>query len=218
MRFQILIFLAVAVLLSAGSVQGAQKVVPKASGTITTDLENVGEKVGPGDKVIFSVAEDPVVGAPTEVLVDSKWNLRFLVCRGFSEEVVVNAENKTLPQLQKELKEKLDAKFYQNATVTLTVGAQALQPGKITITGPVRNYFVQLVPGERRKLLDAILQAGPSEFANLKRVKLMRIDPKTGKNSEEIINVEAIKKDPTKDIMVKDGDRLDIPEKNFLIQ
>jgi protein involved in polysaccharide export with SLBB domain len=198
----------------------AEKTSPKAaSNPPKPSSANAGEKVGPGDRLVFSVAEDPAGGSvSSEVLVDSKLNVRFPVSRGFSEEVVVNAEDKTLPQIQKELKEKLDARYYQNATVSVAVGAQALQPGKITITGPIRNNFVQLLPGERKKLLETILQAGPSEFANLKKVKLMRIDPNSGKTKEEIINVEAIKKDPTKDVFVKDGDRLDIPEKNILFQ
>ena len=218
MKFQILKSLVISALLFSQAMQAAEKISPKGTGSVSPSAIPV-ERVGPGDKVVYSIAEDPAGGSfANEALVDSKSNLRFLISRGFSEEISVNAENKTLAQIQKELKEKLDARYYQNATVSISIGAQALQPGKITITGPVRNNFVPLLPGERKKLLDTILQAGPSEFANLKKVKLMRIDPNTGKNNEEIINVEAIKKDPTKDIAVKDGDRLDIPEKNILFQ
>jgi protein involved in polysaccharide export with SLBB domain len=221
MKSSFLKSLAIFSLLFLTSAKAAEKTSPKATDNPpkASSPANAGEKVGPGDRLVYSVAEDPAGGSvSSEVLVDSKLNVRFPVSRGFSEEVVVNAEDKTLTQIQKELKEKLDARYYQNATVSVSIGAQALQPGKITITGPIRNNFVQLLPGERKKLLETILQAGPSEFANLKKVKLMRIDPNGGKTKEEIINVEAIKKDPTKDVFVKDGDRLDIPEKNILFQ
>jgi Spy/CpxP family protein refolding chaperone len=93
-----------------------------------------------------------------------------------------------------------------------------MHPGRITITGPVRNNFVMLLPGEEKKLLETILQAGPSEMANLKKVKLMRVDSATGKTEVKVINVEAIKKDPAKDVLMFDGDRLDLVEKNVLFQ
>jgi protein involved in polysaccharide export with SLBB domain len=178
----------------------------------------LGERVGPGDKVAFTIAEDPQAqsGPQNEIMVGPKFDLHFPVCHGYTEEVVVNAENKTLAQIERELKQKLDATYYKDATVKVVLGAQVVQPGKITITGPVRNNFVMLLPGERKKLLEVILQAGATEFANLKKVKILRVNSVTGKTEEKIINVEAIKKDPTKDVPVFDGDRLDIVEKNIL--
>jgi Spy/CpxP family protein refolding chaperone len=91
-----------------------------------------------------------------------------------------------------------------------------MHPGKITITGAVRNNFVMLLPGEQKNLLETILQAGPGEMANLKKVKLMRVNSATGKTEVMFINVESIKKDPAKDVLMFDGDRLDLVEKNVL--
>jgi protein involved in polysaccharide export with SLBB domain len=198
---------------------------PKPSGSNLTNLPSNSAvfssdiRLNPGDKVTYGVAEDPNLGLePMERMVDSQFNLHFPVSRNFSEEIVIHAENKSLTQIQHELKQQLEATYYKTATVTLLLGVQAVQPGKITITGPVRAYFVNLLPGQRLMLLETILQAGPSEFANLKKVKIMRIDPKTGKTESRIVNVDAIKKEPTKDEPVHDGDRIDIPEKNFFFQ
>jgi protein involved in polysaccharide export with SLBB domain len=178
-----------------------------------------GLQPNPGDKLIFSIAEDPQSGGLSrQTFVDPKFNVHFPVSQGFPDEIIINAKDKTFTQIQKELKQKLDATFYKNATVTLEPGAQALQPGQIVVTGPVRNNFVPLLPGEHKMLLETILQCGPSEFANLRKVKVMRINPVTGKMEDIFYNVEAIEKDPTKDVPVYDHDRINLIEKNILFQ
>ncbi len=178
-----------------------------------------GQTLEPGAKVSFTLAEDPRAGTvPLELTVDPRSYLHFPVSRGFDETVDILVENKTCLQVQKELKEKLDGNYYKNATVVITPGPQPLLPGKIILTGPVRANFVPIIPGEHKNLLEVILTAGPSEFANLKKVKIMRTDPVTGKTEEKIYDVEDIKKHPTKDVPVRDGDRIDIREKNILFQ
>jgi len=177
------------------------------------------QKVVPGDKLVFSIAEDPEVGpAARQALIDPKFNIHFPVGQGFPEEIVINAKDKTLSQIQTELKQKLDAAYYKNATVTVEFGSQALQPLKIIITGPVRNNFIPLLPGEHKMMLETILQCGPTEFGNLKKVQLLRMNAVTGKMDTTIIDIEAIEKDPTKDVPVYDGDRIIIKERNILFQ
>ncbi len=173
----------------------------------------------PQDKLAYSVAEDPAARAtPISLMVDAGTNIHFPVSLAYPDEIVLNASGKTIPEIRQELKKKLDASFYKDATVTLERGAATIQPGQIVITGPVRNNFVPLLPGERKMLLETILQAGPSEFANLKKVKIMRINSVTGKVVETIIDVEAIEKNPTKDVPVFPGDRINLIEKNILFQ
>jgi len=186
----------------------------------TSTNSAAGPKIGPGDKLVYVVAEDPHVGAsPRQAMVDAKYNVHFPVSDGFPEDVVINAKDKTVSQIQQELKQKLDALYYKNATVTVESGSQALAAGKIVITGPVRNNFIPLRPGERKMMLETILECGATEFANLKKVKVLRINPNhPDKYDEFIVNVEAIEKDPTKDVPVFDGDRIIIIEKNILFQ
>jgi beta-lactamase regulating signal transducer with metallopeptidase domain len=88
----------------------------------------------------------------------------------------------------------------------------------ITVTGPVRTNTFAIPPGQGKKLSEIVLGAGPSEFANLKKVHLLRVNPENGKTEETIINVQAIIKDPSKDVPVQEGDRIDIVEKNILFQ
>src|SRR5581483_9204847 len=113
-------------------------------------------QVGPGDHVLFTLPEDPTTsGRPVDLVVDPNGNLRFPICAacpGTKEEIVLNTDTNTLGQLELELKKKLDAAYYKNCTVSLSPGAQAPTPGKIIVTGPIRNNFVQLVPGEHKKL------------------------------------------------------------------
>jgi Spy/CpxP family protein refolding chaperone len=90
-----------------------------------------------------------------------------------------------------------------------------LQPGKITITGAVTNNFVLLSPGEHKMLLETILQAGPTEFARLNKVRLFRLNPNSKHDETVVVDVEAIKQHPTQDIEVRDGDRIDIPKRLF---
>ena len=168
---------------------------------------------------MYSVAEDPQAGSSGRiVMVDPSSNVHFPVSQGYAEEIQINANGKTIGEVRDELKKKLDATYYKNATVTLEPGPATIQPGQIVITGPVRNNFVPLLPGERKMLLETILQAGPSEFANLKKVKIMRINAVTGKVDEKIYDVEAIEKNPTKDVPVFSGDRINLIEKNILFQ
>ncbi len=173
----------------------------------------------PQDKLAYAVAEDPAQRAtPLTLIVDLSTNIHFPVSLGYNDEIVINASGKTISEIRQELKKKLDATYYKNATVTLEQGAATVQPGQIVITGPVRNNFVPLLPGEHLMLLETILRAGPSEFANLKKVKIMRINEATGKVDEKIVDVEAIEKNPKKDVPVFPGDRINLIEKNILFQ
>lgn len=177
----------------------------------------VEERLKTGDKLLYSVVEDPIK-APIQddVLVNSRGEANFLVSRAYNELLTLNVAGKTLSQVQAELKEKLEANYYKQATVHLKLKEASMRSGQVLLFGSVRNSFVVIQPGEQKKLLEAVLQAGPNEFANLKKVKLSRIDPETGALDVKTINVEDIKKNPTKDIYVRDGDRIEIPERGIV--
>ncbi|MBU6401904.1 MAG: hypothetical protein KGS61_16430, partial [Verrucomicrobia bacterium] len=65
----------------------------------------------------------------------------------------------------------------------------------------------------------AILQKGYSDFANLKKVKVTRVDPITKKTSIHEINVKSLldKPDPAKDLILQDKDIVEVPEKGIAL-
>ncbi|HYE33199.1 MAG TPA: hypothetical protein VEH27_17355 [Methylomirabilota bacterium] len=175
------------------------------------------ERLKTGDKLLYKVVEDPSnTPALEEVLVTPAGEAHFLVSRTHADIITMSVTNRTISEVRSELKRKLDQDFYQNATVTLRLKEQTVRSGQVLLFGSVRNSFVIIQPGEQKMLLEAILQAGPNEFANLKKVKLSRINPETGKLDMKTINVEDIKKNPTKDIPVIDGDRIEVPERGIV--
>lgn len=170
------------------------------------------------DKLVFRIHEDPMKGpAPEEISVTPQGELNFRVTRGSDEMITINARGKTLAQVRQELKARLEADYYHTATAELKLKEQSRRAGQVLFFGAVRNNLLPLVPGEPKTIFEGVYQVGVNEFANLKKVKLSRVDPKTGKPETTIINLEAIKKgDRTQDVQLQDGDRIEIPEKSIV--
>lgn len=204
-------------LLCMNSLSAQTNLAASSGANSATNIVDSSAPLAPGDLLSYSVAEDPRGGAvPQQVLVNPKFDVTFPVSRDTGEEITVNAKDKTVKQLQQEIKKKLDANYYVNATVVLKLREKSQRSGQILIYGSVANNFIALLPGEEKSFLEVILQARPSEFAKLTKVELKRLNPQTGKLEAQFIDVEAIKKDPTKDILIRDGDRIKVDEKNFV--
>jgi len=115
---------------------------------------------------------------------------------------VVTAANKSPGDLQKELTE-LYRKYYKNLVVTIVaearvyyVGGQVRKPGPIAYIG-------------KTTVTTAIQAAGDfTEFGNKKKVWLTR----PGQKPIRVNVVEALK-DPSKDLQVYPGDRIDVPRR-----
>ena len=174
------------------------------------------QALNPMDKLSFRIQEDPVRGAPEQVSVTALYELHFPISRGAPDMISIQVKGKTLLQVRQELKAALDADYYRNATVELKLLDRSQKGGQILFYGSVRTYTIPLAPGEQKTLLEGVLQAGPTEWANLKRVELQRIDPGTQKPEIKVIDVEAIKNgDRKNDLLLQDGDRIKIPEVKF---
>lgn len=169
-----------------------------------------GYLLNPMDKLSISIAEDPVKGQPIEVSVSPLGDLVVRVSRCCEDAVVVNVRGKTLDQVEKELKEKLEADFYQKATLQLRVVDQTRRRGQVFLRGAVRANSVPIDPGKPLTLWEALNQAGTTEYANFRKVKLDR----NGKITE--YDIEAVNKgDRSKDVELQDGDRITVAEKRF---
>ena len=73
------------------------------------------------------------------------------------------------------------------------------------------------MPGETKTVFEGVYQVGLSEFANLKKVKLNRLNPQTKETESRVIDLEAVRKgDRAKDVPLQDGDRVEVPEKSIV--
>jgi protein involved in polysaccharide export with SLBB domain len=184
-----------------------------ASARAQTNVANLaaGYQLNPMDKLSISIAEDPVKGEPTEVSVSPLGELVVRVSRCCAgTEVVVYVLGKTLDQVQTELKEKLEAEFYQKATIEVRLKDQTRRKGQVFLRGAVRANTVPIDPGKPLTLWEALNQAGTTEYANFRKIKLDR----GGKITDH--DIEAVNKgDRSKDVELQDGDRITVPEKRF---
>jgi hypothetical protein len=76
---------------------------------------------------------------------------------------------------------------------------------------------VYLRENEVKRVSDAILSLSRSPFADLRRVRLHRIDSDTGKEEIKTINVDKILRegDRSADEVLQDGDRIEVRPKTF---
>ncbi|MDB6052809.1 MAG: hypothetical protein JWN25_332 [Verrucomicrobiales bacterium] len=74
---------------------------------------------------------------------------------------------------------------------------------------------VSLAAGKTLTLFQGLNHVGLTQFANSKKIKLYRKNLETGKVETTIVNFEEIKHNPTLDIVLQDGDRVEIPQKLF---
>jgi protein involved in polysaccharide export with SLBB domain len=167
-------------------------------------------QLNPMDRLSISIAEDPVKGQPIEVSVSPLGDLVVRVSRCCDDSVVVNVRGKTLGQVETELKEKLEADFYQKATLQMRLVDQTRRKGQVFLRGAVRANSVPIDPGKPLTLWEALNQAGTTEYANFRKVKVDR----NGKITE--YDIEAVNKgDRSKDVELQDGDRITVVEKRF---
>lgn len=171
----------------------------------------------PQDKLVYRIEEDPVKLSEPELLPVTDLNeVYFPVSRGSDIRFPINVRGKTVSQVKKEVKTLLDRDYYQNCSINLWLADQNLRKGKAIFFGEVTGE-VQLNPGEQKTVAEAIVYLKYGEFANLKKVKLNRIDSQTKKPKTIIVNVEDVLKkgDRSKDEPLQDGDRIEVLSKNW---
>lgn len=93
---------------------------------------------------------------------------------------------------------------------------RASSPGKLLFTGAVKSNVLQLVPGEKWTIYEALAQVGMTDFANQKKIIVNRIDPTTQKIEVITVDMDLVRKDRTKDLLLQDGDRIEVKEKGAI--
>lgn len=143
---------------------------------------------------------------------------------------LVHAEGKTCRELANTIKKALEATLYNKATVIIAIdvipqphgggisGNPYSPPSDLfTVFGQIgRQGKYELPAYADLSISQALLTAGgPAQFANLKKVKVIRKTPSGNKTI--IVNVEAImeKGQLERDIYIRAGDVIIVPEKIY---
>jgi protein involved in polysaccharide export with SLBB domain len=203
----------------------------------TTAIDPEARELKPHDTLRFLIEQDPAFvesqrnggGADAEFIsVTDGGEAIFHVSRSSPVSVKLNVAGKKLEAIRKDLKALLDADYYQDCSFRLDLLGVVRLPGQMDSVAKVVLYgdgglsgTFPIPEGEPLMLSDVILRAGGgggNNFANLKKVRVRRLDPETKK--EKIIPVD-VKKilesgDRTKDLELKDGDRVEVPDRNFV--
>ena len=128
----------------------------------------------------------------------------------------VPAKGKTCKQLAFSIKAQLEREYYYRATVIVGLDFETLKsPGKVYVTGQIRNQGpLDIPPGEAFTVSRAIIRAGGfADFANKRRVKLVRQDGEKARTI--IVDVQAVinKGLTDKDPIVEPNDMIVVPER-----
>jgi polysaccharide export outer membrane protein len=173
------------------------------------EVLNDSVKLGIGDHVSFRVVEER--RDPIALIVTDSGEMEVpLIGR-------VMAANKTCKQLAHDIKPLLEKEYFYKATVIVGLDSVSTKSrGKVYVTGQVRAQgALELMPDEVLTVSKAILRAGgTADFANKKRVKLVRkkADGQTDTtvvNLADIIDKGHLEKDP----ILEPGDLIVVPER-----
>lgn len=170
------------------------------------------------DRLQFRIAEDPIRGSsPMPLSVNSIGEIGFPISRDSDVRITLQVRGRTLAQVREEIVRKLLEDYYHKATIELTLGEKVVTPGKVQFFGEIQTVLPLSPDGPPLKLSDAILQVRAPDFANLKRVKVHRLNAVTGQTTVIEVNVDAIIKDGQrdKDVILEDGDRVEVKQKWF---
>lgn len=158
-------------------------------------------KLSPGDKISFQIQEDRDPAKSLLVTDSGELDIPY-VGR-------VAAAGKTCRQLAEELKGALEKEYYYRASVVIGLDAASKVRGKIYIWGQVRTQGAIDIPtGENFTVGKAILRAGGfADFANKKKVKLIRTDVEGKKQTFELNMTDILENGRTeRDLTLQEDD------------
>lgn len=163
-------------------------------------------KLAVGDKISFQIIEDRDPAKSLTVTDSGELDVPY-VGR-------VVALSKTCKQLAQELKVLLEKEYYYRASVVIGLDSVSKVRGRLYIWGQVRNQGpIEIPAGENLTVGKVILRAGGfADFANKKKVKLVRTNP-DGKNQTFELNMVVIMEDGRTelDMAVQEDDSIIVP-------
>lgn len=178
-----------------------------------------------GDLLRFSVEQDPAKAKLLQFVdITEAGEALFPVTKESDIYVKLNARGKKLADLRTEVKALLDAEYYNDCTVKIDLEqirrdssvAGPENSAKVTVFG-VTSGKILIREGETKTLTELVLDLGSLPRANLKKVKLRRMDTATKRETITEHNVRKLldQGDRAHDPVLKDGDRVEILENTF---
>ncbi|MSU31541.1 MAG: hypothetical protein EXS25_02550 [Pedosphaera sp.] len=131
----------------------------------------------PRDQFRFTIKEDP---NPTQshqnIDVSDAGEIHIYITGNSTEVITVDIRGKKLLEIRKEIKQKMDEKYYNNATISfdLVSAYSDLVSSKVIISGEL-NGTVRFSENDDFYLTDAINAAAQNPMANLKKVIIHRL-------------------------------------------
>lgn len=167
-----------------------------------------------GDVLTFQILEDKLVGitnTPDTLTVEDSGELEVpYVGR-------VTAVGKTCKILSEEITTALQTNYYQHATVELSVDVANRLWGRIYIFGQVRlPGELDVAVGENLTAGQAIMRAGGfADFADEKKVKLVRVSPGGGESKPINLDMDQIldQGNISQDVHLQPGDMIIVPSR-----
>ena len=219
--------LALSWLLSAGGSLLAQG-TPATPSTNNAALDQEQRELKPLDILRFNILEDPAGrGQFPSITITELGDAVFPVSANTQETVKVKAAGRKLAELRTELKQKLDADYYQNATISLEL-QQTRDLNQSAKSGPANNAKVlvfgsiaaniPLRDDQKLTISEVFAQlSNQSQYANLKKVELQRVDSTTKQSKSTFINVKKLLDgDLSGDVELKDGDRIKVVDRSVI--
>jgi protein involved in polysaccharide export with SLBB domain len=156
-----------------------------------------------GDKVSLQILEDRELPKSVMVADSGELDIPYLGR--------IAAADKTCKQLAEELKAQLEKDYYYRATVILSLDQANKLLGRVYVWGQVRNQGpIDIQVNENLTAGKAILRSGGfGDFANKKKVKLVRASGSAGKQIFELNMVEILEGGKTEqDITLQPDDSI----------
>lgn len=170
--------------------------------------------LGIGDKISLSIAEDEK--APMSLSVTDSGEIEVPYIGR------VSVGGKTCKQLASHVKRLLEKEYYYEATVLISLdsaGSRSVSRGRFYLSGQVlRPGPYELPADEALTVGKAIIRAGGfSQYANKKKVKLMRSGASKEKLETTLLDMVAIleKGEAGKDVVIQPDDTIIVDEKFF---
>jgi len=182
--------------------------VPITPTTLSGYVPDDKYKLRVGDRVAFQITEDRDLPKSLMVADSGELDLPYIGR--------VQAQDKTCKQLAGEIKGLLEREYYHRATVILALDSANKFLGRIYIWGQVRNQGpVDIALNENLTAGKAILRAGGfADFANKKKVKIVRAPEGQAKQVFELNMVEILENGKTElDLPLKPEDSIIVPSR-----
>jgi len=170
-------------------------------------------ELSPGDSVTFSIAEDNDQPVLLRVTDTGELEIPYIGR--------VSASGKTCTKVAADIKGRLEAKYYNHATVMLGIVSvnTSAGMGQIFVSGCVRVPGPQaFYAGQKLTVSAAILKAGGfTQFGDSRKVKVTRKSSGSGGGTNYIIDVKAVLDNGKldQDMVLQEGDYVNVPQRLF---